>query len=145
MLSGELLVQPDWHDRDCSLPTLLDLLGESGPPGLQGKSLAPVLRGERDLDGNDVFIEWNGIGSVEDRHLGTHEINVMHQAPWRTVVYRDWKLNLCASDQCELYNLREDPHEMNNLFDDPNHQDVVRLLSSKIRAWQYRTNDTAPL
>jgi len=112
---------------------------------VDGKSVAQVLEDGGTLRNNEVFIEWNGIGSIEDRLLGTHEINVMHSAPWRTVVYRDWKLNLCASDQCELYNLREDPHEMNNLFDDPDHQDIVRLLSTKIRAWQYRTNDTAPL
>ena len=127
------------------VPTLLELLGCDVPESVDGKSVAQVLEDGGTLRNNEVFIEWNGIGSIEDRLLGTHEINVMHSAPWRTVVYRDWKLNLCASDQCELYNLREDPHEMNNLFDDPDHQDIVRLLSTKIRAWQYRTNDTAPL
>ena len=49
----------------------------------------------------------------------------------------------CASDQCELYNLKDDPHEMNNLYDHPDYQDVVRLLSTKLRAWQFRTRDAA--
>ena len=127
------------------VPTLLDLMDCPVPDGLDGKSVAQVLKDGDNLRNNEVFIEWNGIGSIEDRLLGTPDINTMHQAPWRTVVYRDWKLNLCASDKCELYNLREDPHELTNLIDDPDHQDTVRLLSTKIRAWQYKTNDTAPL
>ena len=69
----------------------------------------------------------------------------MHQAPWRTIVYRDWKLNLCASDQCELYNLREDPHELTNLYNVPEYADVVLLLTTKIRTWQYKTDDSVPL
>ena len=127
------------------VPTLLDLLGCSIPEDLDGKSITPVLEGNGNLRNNEVFVEWNGIGAIEDRLLGTSDINTMHQAPWRTIVYRDWKLNLCATDKCELYNLREDPHELCNLIDDPNQQDIVRLLSTKIRAWQYKTNDTAPL
>ena len=127
------------------VPTLLDLLGVDLPSGLDGKSVSEVLEDGTNLRNNEVFVEWNGIGSIEDRLLGTPDINSMHQAPWRTIVYRDWKLNLCATDKCELFNLREDPHELNNLIDDPANQDVVRLLSTKIRAWQYKTNDKAPL
>ncbi len=127
------------------VPTLLELLGIKIPEGLDGKSVANVLEGDENLMDNEVFVEWNGIGSIEDRLLGTPDINAMHQAPWRTIVYGDWKLNLCASDKCELYNLREDPHEMNNLIDCPEHQDTVRLLSTKIRTWQYKTSDKAPI
>ena len=127
------------------VPTLLELLGLEVPEGLDGKSVAKVLESEGNLRNNEVFVEWNGIGSIEDRLLGTPDINSMHQAPWRTIVYRDWKLNLCATDKCELYNLREDPHELTNLIDSPDHQDTVRLLSTKIRAWQYKTNDHVPI
>jgi arylsulfatase A-like enzyme len=127
------------------VPTLLEMLGREVPDGLDGKSIASTLEGGGNLRNNEVFVEWNGIGSIEDRLLGTHEINTMHQAPWRTIIYRDWKLNLCASDKCELYNLREDPHELTNLYDVPEYQDVVLLLSTKIRTWQYKTNDSAPL
>tara|TARA_Y100000588_G_scaffold91114_1_gene98336 strand:- start:2857 stop:3813 length:957 start_codon:yes stop_codon:yes gene_type:complete len=127
------------------VPTLLELLGLEVPEGLDGKSVAEVLESEGNLRNNEVFVEWNGIGSIEDRLLGTPDINSMHQAPWRTIVYRDWKLNLCATDKCELYNLREDPHELTNLIDSPDHQDTVRLLSTKIRTWQYKTNDHVPI
>ena len=54
------------------VPTMLDLLSESLPDHVEGKSLVPVLRGEETLAGNDVFIEWNGISpTVRDRFLGS--------------------------------------------------------------------------
>ena len=140
------------------VPTLLELLGCDVPDGLDGKSVARVLEEGLSLRNNEVYVQWNGIGWVGvgppderteglivQQHVGTPEMDAMYQAPWRTIVVNDWKLNLCATDQCELYNLRDDPHEMNNLYEHPDHQDVVRLLSTKIRAWQFRTRDSAPI
>ena len=128
------------------VPTLLDLLGEPVPGHLQGRSVAPVLRGERTLEGNDVFIQWNGLSpEMSDRDLGSPAINRMLTLPWRALVSDGWKLNLCAGDQCELYDLDSDPYEMSNLFDDPSQRDRVRDLAARIRAWQITTGDNAPL
>ena len=96
------------------VPTILDLLGESQPDHLEGKSLEPVLRGEETLDDNDVFIEWNGISpNTRDRFLGSDAINRMLAMPYRSVISDRWKLNLCAGDQGELFDLRSDPYEQN--------------------------------
>ena len=135
---------------------MLELLGCDVPDGLDGKSVVNVLEGGGNLRNNEVYVQWNGIGWIDtgppeegsqgvliQTAIGTPEIQIMHQAPWRTIVVNDWKLNLCVSDQCELYNLKDDPHEMNNLYDHPDYQDVVRLLSTKIRSWQFRTRDDA--
>ena len=129
------------------VPTLLDLIGEDAPGNLQGKSLRPVLEGDADLSDNDVFVQWNGTSEeIIDRFLGSAEINRMLALPWRSVITPDrWKLNLCAGDRCELYDLNSDPHEMNNLFDDPAQADRVRDMAARIRIWQQRTGDTAPL
>ena len=128
------------------VPTMLDLIGESIPDHLEGKSLVPVLRGEETLAGNDVFIEWNGISpTVRDRFLGSDAINRMLAIPYRSVVSDRWKLNLCAGDQGELFDLRRDPYEQNNLFDDPAQRDRVRDMAARIRMWQHETGDTAAL
>ena len=127
------------------VPTLLDLSGNDIPGHLQGKSLAPVLRGEQTLDGNDVFIEWNGVSDIDDRHLGSAEINLRNTQPWRTIVRDGWKLALCATDQCELYNLENDPYEENNLFNDPDQKERIRNLAARIRLWQHKNGDHAPL
>ena len=124
-------------------PTLLDLAGDEIPGHVEGKSLAPALAGEKTLEDNDVFLQWNGYG---DRDLGSPSINRMVAMPWRSVVTADrWKLNLSAGDQCELYDLNTDPHEMRNLFDDPAHRDRVREMAARVRAWMYDVGDTTPL
>ena len=125
------------------VPTLLDLLDQPVPNHLQGASLAPVLRGEATLDDNDVFLQWNGMG---DRNLGSPLINRMVSLPWRSVITADrWKLNLCAGDQCELYDLNTDPFELNNLFDEPAQRDRIREMAARIRIWQDQTGDHAPI
>jgi arylsulfatase len=125
------------------VPTLLELLDEPVPDHLQGESRAAVLRGPATLDGNDVFMEHNGIG---DRDLGNPSMNLMGTLPWRSVVTADrWKLNLCAGDQCELFDLNTDPYEERNLFNDPAQKDRIRDMAARVRLWQYRTGDSAPL
>ncbi len=125
------------------VPTLLDLLERPVPDHLQGASLAPVLKGEATLDDNDVFLQWNGMG---DRNLGSPLINRMVSLPWRSVITADrWKLNLCAGDQCELYDLSSDPFELTNLFEDPAQRDRIRDMAARIRIWQNETGDHAPL
>ncbi len=129
------------------VPTLLGLIDEPIPDGLQGASRVSVLKGEATLDDNDVFIQWNGTSDeLGDRNLGSPAINRMITLPWRSVVTPDrWKLNLCANDQCELFDLNTDPHEMNNLFNDAAQKDRVRDMAARIRIWQHETGDGAPL
>ena len=105
------------------------------------------MEGAADLSENDVFIQWNGTSAeVPDRFLGAAEINRMLALAWRSVITPDrWKLNLCAGDQCELYDLNADPYETTNLFDDPAQRDRIRDMAARIRIWQQRTGDSAPL
>ena len=125
------------------VPTLLDLMNQPVPDHLQGTSRVPVLEGNETLEDNDAFIQWNGLG---DRNLGAPEINLIASVPWRSIVTADrWKLNLCAGDQCELYDLNNDPHELVNEFDNPDHRDRIRMMAAKIRVWQHETGDEAPL
>jgi len=125
------------------IPTLLDLADTPIDDQCQGESITDALTGDRDLTEHTAFMEWNGLG---DRNLGSPEINLMATLPWRTAITGDrWKLNLCAGDQCELFDLNTDPYEENNLFDLPEHRDRIRDMAAKIRVWQHETNDTAPL
>ncbi len=128
-------------------PTLLDLAGQPVPSTLPGRSLAGALTGADDLRRHDAFIEWNGDSpDLPDRNLGSAAINAASARPWRSVVTGDrWKLNLSASDDCELFDLANDPHELTNLFTDPAHDQRVHLLAAKIRQWQLDTGDSAPL
>ena len=131
------------------VPTLLELMGEPVPDELQGTSRVPVLEGESTLAGNDVFIQWTGVGhptSGFSMDLSEREMETILQAPWRTIVSAEgWKLNLSPVDQCELYDLNADPYEQHNLFDDPAQRGRIRDLADRIRRWQERTGDDVVL
>lgn len=125
------------------VPTILELSNSEVPENLHGKSLVSVLTGDTNLKNNDVFIQWNG---MNDRNLGTPEINRMIAVPWRGVVTGDrWKLNLSPGDQCELYDLNADPYEINNLYNLPDQRNRIRDMSARIRIWQDLVEDDMTL
>jgi arylsulfatase A-like enzyme len=128
------------------LPTLLDILAVGIPDRLQGESRAPVLRREADLSGNDVFCEWNGANGHLRASIGEAEINRSMAEPLRTVISADrWKLNLYTRGAGELYNLNDDPRELQNLFNRPEHRERRRDLFQRLRRWQQGVDDRAPL
>ena len=125
------------------VPTLMDLMNCKVPKELHGTSRKTNLETKTDLTGNDVFMQHNGI---EDRDLGNPMINLLNTRPWRSIVTEDrWKLNLCASDQCELFDLNNDPYEQTNLFNDPNNKDRIRIMTAKILEWQKSVDDSAAI
>jgi arylsulfatase A-like enzyme len=114
-------------------PTLLDLMGQPAPAGLQGESWAPILRKGGAWPERPVFMEFNGPPwPFKDRF--TERL--------RTVRTPDgWKLTVDDRSQGELYDLRQDPQERKNLFYDDAHLGRVRALLEQIRAWQRGTGD----
>jgi len=52
-----------------------------------------------------------------------------------------WKICLRDQDKNELYNLKSDPSEKQNIYDTA-HKDVVSRLADEIRRWQERVADT---
>jgi arylsulfatase A-like enzyme len=154
LADGETRVPGNFSQIDF-IPTLLDLLGQSIPDHLQCESRVGVLEGRDDLLSNDVVVQHNGVGdrdlagecdswAMSDEKL--RELNFLNTMPWRSVITSDrWKLNLCAVDQGELYDLNSDPGEMHNLFDKPEHRDRVRRMAARLHLWQAENGDTAPL
>ncbi len=128
------------------VPTLLELMGCQSPDGLQGYSLVPYLSGAGELSCEDVFIEWQtaeGFTSIEDKRWSQEEQEKAGSAEVRTVITpQGWKLNLRRDDGCELYNLREDPYELDNRYGQAGTEDTVEELAAKIRDWQQTTEDT---
>ena len=125
------------------VPTILELAGGRDSSDLDGTSRLGAFGASDDLAESDVFVQWNG---GPDRHLGSEQINRMTRLPWRTVVTADrWKLNASSGDQCELYDLTSDPHELHNLYDVAEHRDRVRDLAARLRLWQQDHDDHAPL
>jgi arylsulfatase A-like enzyme len=45
----------------------------------------------------------------------------------------------------ELYDLKKDPYEMNNLIEDPDYESVVQELKARLHEWMIVNQDYAPL
>lgn len=141
------------------MPTFLDMAGIPIPPGAQGRSLAPYLRGQNYVPREYVVIE----SGEEGEPLRISDITVRPEHPFddRCFVwcaYRDawigkgkcirtleWKLNIYASGEGELYDLKKDPDELENRFDDPACADIRSGLERKLLYWTMDKEDRLPL
>ena len=92
-------------------PTLLELAGVAVPGTMQGRSLVPLLKGERPAWRNSFLIEY-----YSDKVFPR-----MSQMGYKAVRNERWKyihyLELEGMD--ELYDLKTDPYEMKNLIHQP--------------------------
>ncbi|MCP5152538.1 MAG: sulfatase-like hydrolase/transferase [Ectothiorhodospiraceae bacterium] len=91
-------------------PTILELAGVSLPETMQGRSLLPILRGDAAPDHHRDFVrsEYYDAIWMSDASHGTMYFDGRH----KLVVYHNHDLG-------ELYDLREDPGEFVNLWDEP--------------------------
>ena len=115
---GELIQNIDYA------PTILDLAGVAIPADMDGKSFAGLLRGEESTEPfRDAiyyhYYEYPNEHSVK-RHYGirTDRYKLIH-------FYYD-------IDEWELYDLNNDPAEMNNLYDDPDLKDTRDSLHKRL-------------
>ncbi|MBT2161256.1 sulfatase-like hydrolase/transferase [Zobellia barbeyronii] len=103
--------------------TILDLAGIAQPKTWQGKSLMPIVeKTKKDFERDTVLIE----------HLWEFD-NI---APSEGIRTKNWKYFRYVNDQSfeELYNLEDDPKEINNLAKDSKY-------AEKLAAFRNKTND----
>jgi arylsulfatase A-like enzyme len=99
-------------------PTICDLLEIPIPKAVQGKSLLPILEGASAPERDTVFFEYTMC---------------------KTVHTRKYKLSYGFDGENEigeLYDLKKDPHEYNNLFLSQDYRDVREQLIRKLLNWQ---------
>lgn len=103
-------------------PTVCELAGVKRPKTVQGRSLAPVLRGEQDSLYPYVF------GHFRDTQ------RMIRSDRWKLVQYP-------KVGECQLFDLARDPDEVKNLADDPKHAETLTQLRRKLQAWQKEVGD----
>ena len=105
-------------------PTFLDIAGVEIPEDIQGVSLLPLLRGEKPDDWRDQlyyhYYEYPAEHAVK-RHYGVRSdrYSLMH-------FYND-------IDHWELYDLQEDPNQMNNLYGKPGMEKVTAEMLQRLK------------
>ena len=122
------------------VPTLLSKLNQKLPKNLHGQDRSYAFE-DLDFGDNEVVVEWNGTGEINDRNLGTEKINELNLNPRRSIIINRIKLNLTLNDSGELFDLNSDPHEEINLIDSPEYQETVKSMKQKLIEWQIQTDD----
>ncbi len=107
-------------------PTVCDLVGAATPEGLDGKSLKPIILGQTDQVRDSLFNSY--------------------QAVQRAVRDDRWKLiRYPQINKSQLFDLKNDPHELHNLADDPEQAARVKRMMALMESWQTRLGDKLAL
>jgi N-acetylglucosamine-6-sulfatase len=92
-------------------PTLLELAGVAVPATMQGRSLVPLLKGNRPAWRNSFLIEYYS-DTVFPR-ISQMGYKAVRTGRWKYIHYLELK------DMDELYDLKADSYEMKNLINQP--------------------------
>lgn len=106
--------------------TLGDMAGVKAPDGNEGKSLVPLMTGKAGSVRDSLFLAYARVQRAvrDDR--------------WKLIAYPH-------INHRQLFDLKNDPHEMKDLATDPGHVREVERLLMLMRRWQADSGDTQPL
>jgi arylsulfatase A-like enzyme len=116
--------------------TFLDMAGVKIPADMQGRSMVSILKGKTPSDWRKEhyyhYYEYPAVHSVK-RHYGisTERYKLIH-------FYYD-------IDEWELFDLKKDPMEMKNVYNDPEYKDVITDLRSRLRKLMAEYGDSEEL
>lgn len=106
-------------------PTILELAGLEITSTIDSRSLLGTLAGENVRD--SVYCEYHATGWSD--------------TPLRILRTQEWKFVYSGGDLGELYNMAEDPHEMQNLIHTDRGKQVLPELRRRMLAWMEQTED----
>ncbi|MDP2337527.1 MAG: sulfatase [Bacteroidota bacterium] len=129
------LIKPDTKIKQMVLnidiaPTILEIAGVKKPDQMQGNSFLPLMRGNSIPWRDRVFYEY-------------YWENAFPQTPTQFAVRTDRYKFIRSQgiwDIDQLYDLQQDPYEVNNLIRSPQHQEIAGQLNKELWDWLEKTN-----
>jgi arylsulfatase A-like enzyme len=116
--------------------TMLDMAGVKVPADMQGLSMVPVLKGKTPSNWRKEhyyhYYEYPAVHSVK-RHYGisTDRYKLIH-------FYHD-------IDEWELFDLKTDPQELKNVYNDPSYASVKKDLHQRLKKLMIKYQDSDEL
>ncbi len=107
-------------------PTFLDIAGTGFNDTVDGQSLLPISM--------QVDTDWR-----DDLMCQTHGHFFKYLG--RLIVTDRYKYIWNDSDMDELYDLKEDPYELNNLIDNEGKADILENMKTRLKKWREKTGD----
>jgi arylsulfatase A-like enzyme len=111
-------------------PTILALAGGTTPGDMDGASFAPMLMGESISWRDTICYEY----FWERPFPQTPTVFAIRTSQYKFIRYQGvWDIN-------ELYDLKNDPMELNNLIRNPDYSETAKALNEALFKWLERTN-----
>lgn len=140
------------------LPTLLDILGVDIPENVQGLSFKEVIEGKRiESPRNEIFAQRtsHALRDNTSRTIRTRRYKLIRYfepgrliefpidtVPQRVAAHTERpKRKWGARPVVQLFDLKNDPHERNNLAQSPEYAKIVRDLSNRLWRWMEEVGD----
>jgi arylsulfatase A-like enzyme len=126
-------------------PLFLDYAGLKTPADMQGRSFRPLIQGKRVKDWRQsmYYRYW--------MHLADHGVPAhygVRTKRYKLVYYYGQALGSAGAidkptaPEWELFDLEKDPHEMNNIYDDPAYAGQIKALKIELDRLQKQVGDT---
>ena len=114
-------------------PTILDFANVPMPENLFGKSLKPLFEGKKEADDREFLV-------VETKFGGKHAQGTLGRA----LISKEYKYVLYSwgKHREQFFDLKNDPHEMNNLVGLKSHSNKIDEYRQKLLDWCKETKDT---
>ncbi|MEL0637479.1 sulfatase-like hydrolase/transferase [Marinomonas sp. TI.3.20] len=128
------------------MPTILDCLNIAIPTNVQGKSLLPYIEGTEENHKEAIYAQYF-CGSLQNEPAFATRDKEWKLSSYpegnklEDYLFMDHGLKMsdffCSEEVYgELYDLKNDPNEMNNLFNDPNYEAVRNKYLTRLSNWK---------
>lgn len=114
-------------------PTLLEAAGLPAPAGVQGRALTGLISGAKSAHRDSVYTEFYDVSAKQPARATS-----VRTESAKLTVYHDLKTG-------ELYDLRKDPQEFHNLWNDPNARPLKEQMSGTLIERMAETVDPLPV